>query len=86
MYSYVIESIAPGMARKENVNVRMDPDIVAQLDEEAEERGLSRSEYVRWMIRNRDVLDVEATLDEHETRISALEYAVDDLRSSENEE
>lgn len=74
------------MARKENVNVRMDPDIVAELDEEAEARGLSRSEYVRWIIRNRYVLDVETKLDEHEDRISALEHAVDELRSSKDEE
>lgn len=69
------------MTRKENVNVRVDPDLVDELDAEAQARGLSRSEYLRWIIRNRDSRDVEEQLSEHEARITALEHAVAELRA-----
>lgn len=47
-----------------NVSVRLDDDLVAELDAEASERGISRAEYIRELLRSR-----------HEYSVSTSEHA-----------
>jgi chromosome segregation ATPase len=68
------------MARK-SITFRIDGDLLAEIDEEAEEEGVSRSEYIRQVLHNRresDVLREEVStlrdrLEAREERIEELE-------------
>ncbi len=79
------------MAR-ESISFRIDGDLLDEIDEEAEEKGVSRSEYIRQILHNRhqsDVLGEE--VDTLEERLEAREQRVQELeqqlaRRSELEE
>jgi metal-responsive CopG/Arc/MetJ family transcriptional regulator len=79
------------MAR-ESITFRIDGDLLDEIDEEAEEEGVSRSEYIRQILRNRHQSDVlgeevdtlEERLEAREERIETLEQQL--ARRSELEE
>lgn len=61
------------------VTVRLDENEVEALDQEADERGFgNRTEYIRWILRNRDGIDVNAA-----ARLEDLEQRVADLEDRE---
>lgn len=71
---------------RENVNFRVDGDVLGELRSEADERGYgSLSAYLRAIIRSRHEghEDVDRRLDEHEARLKTLEAAVAELRDGE---
>jgi chromosome segregation ATPase len=79
------------MAR-ESITFRIDGDLLAEIDEEAAEEGVSRSEYIRQILHNRresDILAEEVStlrdrLEAREDRIRELEKQL--ARRSELEE
>jgi len=59
--------------------LRLESETIEELDEEAEEEGFAnRTEYIRWMIRNRESLDPNTVekLSEYEERLERLEEEV----------
>lgn len=59
----------------QNVTLRMDEEFVETLDSEADERGLSRSDYIRNILKSRD------DTNELQREIDALQRKNGDLRS-----
>lgn len=57
----------------EQITVRLDPEVIAELDREAEDRGESRAEYVRHLI------DSRHKVDELQTKVEKLQTEVDRL-------
>jgi hypothetical protein len=66
--------IQPAM---KNITVRLDESLIADLEEEADEHGVSRSEYIRNTLATRHEHDGEH--EEYEERIAALEREIADL-------
>lgn len=58
----------------EQITVRLDPDVIAELDEEAEDRNESRAEYVRHVIDSRhEVEELQTEVDELQTEVDRLQ-------------
>jgi polyhydroxyalkanoate synthesis regulator phasin len=64
----------------EPYTIRLDPDEMEQLGREAEERGFgNRTEYIRWIIRNRPAIEpstaesLDERMDELEERLDRIE-------------
>lgn len=64
-----------------NVTVRLEEDLITELEEEADEEGVSRSEYIRNTLRTRDEHGV--TQDEHERLRDERERLQADLERCE---
>ena len=66
---------------KESITIRLQPELIDRLEGEAEEAGVSRSEYIRQILRERrekealheEVAMLESRLESRESRISDLE-------------
>lgn len=61
----------------EQITLRVPADTLAELDEEADERGISRSEYIRNVLDSRnehaeDVADLRAEIDDLETELDRV--------------
>jgi TolA-binding protein len=65
-----------------NITVRLDEDLIDELEREADEHDVSRSEYIRNTLATRDEHD--ATHDEYEQEINDLKKQIDELET-ENE-
>lgn len=61
------------------ITVRLSPQTVDELDNEADERELSRAEYVRELIRTRD--ESEEIQDEYEAELDRLRSELDKMRT-----
>lgn len=58
----------------EQITVRLEADVIAEVDEEAEDRGESRAEYVRHVIDSRhEVEDLRSEVDELQTEVDRLQ-------------
>lgn len=58
------------------ITIRLEGDEIDELDAEAEDRGFAnRTEYIRWILRNRNGIDQNTAelIKEHEQRIEKLE-------------
>ncbi len=55
----------------QNVTVRLREELIDRLDDEADERGVSRSEYIR------DILDERHRVEELETKVDRLQDRLD---------
>lgn len=69
----------------QQITVRLDEDTIESLEDEANERGESRSEYLRDVIASRHEVDelrteVENMRGEHEQEVKQLQAKVDDLQ------
>lgn len=64
---------------KKSVKVRIDEDEIEDLDEEAEEEGLSRSAYIRRILKNRHGGPQQDRVDELEARMEQVETVLDHL-------
>lgn len=63
------------------ITIRLEDEEIAELDAEAKDRGFAnRTEYIRWILRNRNGIDQNTAkvLKEHEERIKKLEEEVAD--------
>ena len=66
---------------KESITIRLQGELIARLEEEAEDEGVSRSEYIRQILRERDereelreeVATLRERLESREERIEELE-------------
>jgi len=66
---------------KESITIRLQPELIDTLKEEAEEEGVSRSEHIRQILRERgekeelreEVATLQSRLDSREERVSELE-------------
>jgi polyhydroxyalkanoate synthesis regulator phasin len=57
----------------ESYTIRLDPDEIEQLEREADERGFgNRTEYMRWIIRNRSAIE-QTTVESLTARIEEME-------------
>lgn len=64
----------------EPITVRLHPDVVDELDQEADERGLSRSEYLRRVVDERDrVVELEEERNRLQDRLASREERVEQL-------
>ena len=63
----------------EPYTIRLNPDEVNQLEREADERGFgTRTEYIRWIIRNRPSVEPD-TAESLKERMSQLEERMEEL-------
>lgn len=61
------------------ITLRLETETIEELDEEAEDKGFAnRTEYLRWMIQNRESIDPDTVekLSEYEERLQRLEKEV----------
>jgi chromosome segregation ATPase len=64
-----------------SISLRLDDDLLESLDEEAEEIGVSRSEYIRDTLESRNEADVlQSELNELQAEYKELEAHYDDLK------
>ncbi len=65
------------------VTIRFDEDEIEDLDDEAENRGFAnRTEYIRWIVHNRNGISENAAdeLQDHEQRLTQIEQFIEELR------
>lgn len=61
----------------EQITVRLEPDVIAELDEEAADRGDSRAEYIRHVIDSRhDVEELQTEVDRLHRELAAANRRV----------
>lgn len=64
----------------QNVTVRLREELIDRLDDEADERGVSRSEYIRDILDERHrVEEVEAEVDRLQDRLDAREQRISEV-------
>lgn len=64
----------------QNVTIRLRKELLDDLDEEADEEGVSRSEYVRTILEERrHADDLEAEVDRLRKRLESREVRIEDL-------
>lgn len=76
----IATAIACNQFAMQNVTIRLREDLVDDLDQEAEEADVSRSEYVRSILENRHKADeLETEVDRLRERLESREARIEDL-------